>query len=142
MPGVVLLKYKKWYCYLIYALGIYLFLFLSQIYYSTIRIGFSQARYSYTYVVNLPLVLFFFLGLLLGLEYLYKEYLKKGSWKVNYAKLIFFSIPCILLGALNYINIFQFLGFNFLPDIGIFNVQLPFFILGFGVTTSLYKNQD
>jgi len=84
-------------------------------------------------------VIFIFLGLLLAVENLVKEFRKDGNWSVNIIRLIIMGVP---LGFFAFYLVFaitlkiplpSFLSYNIFPISGLF--------FGYTLLTSLYKKQ-
>ncbi|PHV71621.1 hypothetical protein CS063_03390 [Sporanaerobium hydrogeniformans] len=85
-------------------------------------------------------------GLLLGSDYLLKEKVKEGRWRVNLSKLIIMGIPSLILGYATYL---YFLFHISLGRFSSFLVTKPstymslFRILfGYIVATSFYKERS
>ena len=90
------MKRNKWLCYFLYGLLLIAY-FIS----SHIALEYLNAQKNRTFVI-LPFeiwttVIYTVGGILLGLETFILEVKKKGSWKVNWPKVIFLGIPSIYL---------------------------------------------
>ena len=58
---------------------------------------YAEKTYNPFISVTISLVSSVLLGILLGLEYLFKEKSKDGKWKINGAKFIILGLPCLLV---------------------------------------------
>lgn len=72
---------------------------------------------------NVILLLYFAFGLLLGLENLITEILKKGKWRINLSRLILLGLPSLFLGL--YFNLY----YTTIPFLKFFSRYLPAFFL-------------
>lgn len=83
------------------------------------------------------------LGALMAIEYLFNEFKKNGTWKVNVIKLIFVVIPLVLLSFS--INIYYSNICSKLAEILLkVNASIPSYLIfsilcGYSLATSFYK---
>ena len=84
-------------------------------------------------------------GMIFGLEKIFGEMNKIGSWKVNLPRLIVVGLPSFLVGTyiilfINYIFIPQFLNLNFVNFALFINFMQMLF--GYILVTSFYKVEE
>jgi len=115
------MKRNKWLCYFLYGLLLIAY-FIS----SHIALEYLNAQKNRTFVI-LPFeiwttVIYTVGGILLGLETFILEVKKKGSWKVNWPKVIFLGIPAIYLAVGIF---FGYIPITFVREV----LQYPFLFL-------------
>lgn len=122
--------------YLAYSLGfIILFIVIGQVnsYFNNII---KQTFVMYPWGI-FSILMYFPIGVYLGLPKFLKEYSKPGKWKINYLKMIFVGLPML------YISFYWFYPFSYpIPAILVHSVSLFKFgtlILGFVIIDSITK---
>ena len=137
---------KKWLHSLIKALIIFAAIIFLAAIHQSFSLTTSSASDSWV-TFHITLLIFLLFGLLLGLEHLVCEAVKKGKWHVNLPRLILLGLPSLLFGFyfdLYYTNIpFLRLLAHFLPaflaQFAVFE-QLSILLLGYIVVTSFYRD--
>jgi hypothetical protein len=145
------MKIKSWLKYLIY-ITIIIFIIVLKEYVQKL---FSDAYYRYElgsifFYVVISSFLGICIGLFLGLEHLFSELGKEGTWKINLPKLIIVGLPSLYISIA---NIWVFGGSKFLHNIipyplinllryGSGYVSLFQMILGYVIITSFFKYSD
>lgn len=137
------MKFKKYMLYILYVVLIYiLVLFIN--WSDTLSRNYIKMNFEINILYSIiPIFISIILGVLMSIEYLFKQFKKNGAWKVNLNKLIFIVIPLLLLSfSLNiyYLNIFPNLS-TILINL---NSSIPSYLIfgilcGYNLATSFYK---
>ena len=137
---------KTWLIYFIYTLILLLYIFLSN---GLLILTDNYASTTYNVVPSMlvKILLYIVFGMLLGFSCLFREYKKKGNWKINISKLFFLGIPglyyvlCFLIRLFNIEWLRFFIVTNILLYIENYNsVVIPLLLLlGYAVVSSICK---
>lgn len=137
------MKFKKYMLYILYIVLIYiLVLFIN--WSNTLSKNYIKMNFEINILYSiLPIFIAIILGVFMSIEYLFKQFKKNGTWKVNVNKLIFIVIPLLLLSfSLNiyFLNIFPKLS-KILIDL---NSSIPSYLIfgilcGYNFATSFYR---
>ncbi len=144
------MKIKSWFKYLAYILIIFILIFLEWYIINPLLMeGYLRFTTKY-YHYLIPIIINVGIGLVLGLEHLFQEIKKVGTWKINLPQIIFMVIPSlyfslsVLFGFIN--NQFAktiFYPVSILIGKGSISFTIIFqLILGFTIITSFYKSNS
>lgn len=135
--------------------GVYIILMVGLIYLNeyiikqTMMYTRENFRFNY-FLVIMTMLIKICIGLLLGIEYLFKELRKNGVWKINYPKVVFMIIPSLYF-SLTYLfmdnvenplqRLFTYPLSSFLKN-GTNFVSIFQIIIGYFLITSFYKKDN
>lgn len=104
----------------------------------------QQKTHNLTSFVLWNIIVFTLFGMILGLDYIFKEFKKEGSWKINWSKLILLGLPsayltlCLLALVYNFDFIVPQFIYNLLMP-NLFITEAIDVLLGNTIISSFYK---
>ncbi len=59
----------------------------------------TKSHETFSQIINRVSIytIFFLLGVILSIDYLYNQKIKEGKWKINFPKLVLVALPCLIL---------------------------------------------
>ncbi len=104
----------------------------------------QQKTQNITSFVLWNIIVFTLFGMILGLDYIFKESKKEGMWKINWGKLILLGLPsayltlCIIAPMYNFDFIVPQIIYNLLMP-NLFITEAIDVLLGYTIISSFYK---
>jgi len=130
------MKANKWLFYLVYAVVLFGYSFFGLNIINSIS-EHSAMLYDFFSQAYISAIIFFILGVILGIPNLISEIKKEGKWKVNLPRLILIGIPSLFLSLqIIFTIILQRLIFFYVSP-SIFQI-----IFGYILITSFYKEKN
>lgn len=140
------MRVKSWIKYFIYMCLIIIIVFLAQYFFGVYKQS-IQRTFNFRPYYDIFMIIFYgSIGLLLGLEHFIHEKRKKGSWTVNFPKIVLMVIPSLYFSFAMFIyyNNIAVLSFpiKVLIEDGTNFITAFQIIFGYSIITSFYKTNN